>query len=319
MTALLEIADLHVHYGHGRQLLRASDGVTLSVAKGETVGLVGESGSGKSTIGRAVVCLAPVTSGSVCFDGTEIARASRAERRRLSADIQMVFQDPFSSLNPARTIGQTLVEPLLVHHASMGEAQRSARVTEMLAKVELPADAAQRYPAQFSGGQRQRIAIARALMLSPRLVICDEPVSALDLSIQAQVLNLLADLRDEFDVAYLFIAHDLAVVRHLAHRTIVLYKGRIMESGPAAAVNDDPKHPYSQALVAAAPVPDPEVQRARSIARSEATSTNHLRTPDPINACPFASRCPSAMDRCWSERPELTAVDDGRAVACFLY
>ena len=318
-TPLLEIEDLHVRFGNGRSLVRAVDGVSLAVAPGETVGLVGESGSGKSTIGRAVVGLAPIASGRIAFgvDGKDITHPTKAERRALSANIQMVFQDPFSSLNPARTIAQTLVEPLLVH-SKADTAHQMERVREMLAKVELPTDAADRYPAQFSGGQRQRIAIARALMLSPQLVICDEPVSALDLSIQAQVLNLLADLRAELGTAYLFIAHDLAVVKHLSHRTVVLYKGRVMETGPAGVVNAEPLHPYTQALVEAAPVPDPREQRARAEARLNAQLSLTNRSPaDPQSSCPFAPRCPLTMERCWNERPALVPVGGQREVACF--
>src|SRR5579862_5563976 len=228
---LLEVRDLSVEFDLGRRrpALRALDDVSLTVAPRETVGVVGESGSGKSTLGRAILGLTQISSGSVFFDGVEITHADHRERQRLSADLQVVFQDPYSSLNPTRTVGQTLAETLRAQGA--GRAEAAARVPEMLSRVGLPADAAGRYPAHFSGGQRQRVAIARALMARPRLVVCDEPVSALDVSVQASVLNLLRELQRDLDLAYLFIAHDLAVVRYLSHRIIVLYRGRIMEQG----------------------------------------------------------------------------------------
>ncbi len=315
MKPLLEIEHLSVHFTQGNRVTRAVDDVSLTIAPGETVGLVGESGSGKSTIGRAVVGLVPVTSGTIRFDGQDITNAKLATRRELSAQMQVVFQDPYSSLNPARTIGQTLAEPLTVH-SNIPRAARSVRVTEMLERVGLPASSVDRYPAQFSGGQRQRIAIARALMLSPRLVICDEPVSALDLSIQAQIMNLLADLQEELKVSYLFIAHDLAVVRHISNRTVVLYRGQVMESGDAATVADHPRHPYSEALVEAAPLPDPDQQRLRAEARAESLLTLNPREADPRTSCAFAPRCPHAAEICWNARPPVASIDEGRLVAC---
>ncbi|MCP3818472.1 ATP-binding cassette domain-containing protein [Streptomyces sp. A3M-1-3] len=318
---ILDIRDLTVEFRQGRRNppLRAVDGVSLSIAAGETVGLVGESGSGKSTIGRAVLGLNPVHSGHVHFEGTDITRARPRTRRELSARLQVVFQDPYSSLNPARTIGQTLAEPLLVHQKT-DHRQTGARITEMLERVGMPADTAGRYPGQFSGGQRQRIAIARALMLEPSLVICDEPVSALDLSIQAQVMNLLAELQSELSLSYLFIAHDLPVVRHLSHRIVVLYRGQVMESGPAETVYSDPVHPYTQALLEAVPEPDPRAQRARRATRDAVQST---RAPAAAG-CVFAHRCPHAVDTCHRERPPLLSIsgrgeshsEGGRAVAC---
>ncbi|MFF7244936.1 oligopeptide/dipeptide ABC transporter ATP-binding protein [Embleya sp. NPDC008237] len=273
-------------------------GVSLGIGAGETVGLVGESGSGKSTIGRAVLGLNPVHAGRIRFEGVDITHATRNTRRGLADRLQVVFQDPYSSLNPARTIGQTLAEPLLVH----GWSQRvptEERVAEMLERVGMPADTARRYSGQFSGGQRQRIAIARALMISPRPVICDEPVSALDLSIRAQVMNLLADLQREFGLGYLFIAHDLPVVRHLSHRIVVLYRGRVMESGDAEEIYSEPAHPYTRALLAAVPEPDPRAQRAR---RQSRTDTVAVRPPG-LSGCVFAHRCPYAVEICHVERP----------------
>ncbi|MFD5794133.1 ABC transporter ATP-binding protein [Streptomyces diastatochromogenes] len=310
---LLDIKDLTVEFRQGRRTspLRAVDSVSLSIAPGETVGLVGESGSGKSTIGRAVLGLNRVHSGQVHFEGRDVTHASARLRRGLSARLQVVFQDPYSSLNPARTIGQTLAEPLLAHGKPRKQEIRD-RIAEMLPRVGMPADTADRYPGQFSGGQRQRIAIARALMPEPRLVICDEPVSALDLSIQAQVMNLLADLQRDLDLSYLFIAHDLPVVRHLSHRIVVLYRGQVMETGPAATLYDDPVHPYTRTLLAAVPQPDPTAQRARTAKPGTATT---VTAPSPAG-CVFAHRCPHAVDLCRSERPPLLPLPDGRAAAC---
>ena len=310
---LLDVRGLTVefHRGRGSPALRAVDGVDLSIAARETVGLVGESGSGKSTIGRAILGLTPIKEGSVSFAGVDITRASYRARRRLSADLQVVFQDPYSSLNPTRTIGQTLAEPLRVH----GRPERAVvaeRVALTLERVGLPSDAADRFPAQFSGGQRQRIAIARALMTQPQLVICDEPVSALDLSVQAQVLNLLRDLQDELKLSYLLISHDLAVVRHLSHRIVVLYRGRVMEQGSAATISGNPAHPYTQALLQAVPVPDPAVQRGRAATRPSRVA--HVAVPE--NACPFAPRCEHAIEICRSNRPYLEPTPDGSLVAC---
>jgi ABC-type glutathione transport system ATPase component len=255
---LLELDDVTVEYGRGRRRppLRAVDHASLTVQQGETLGLVGESGSGKSTIGRAVLGLVPVQSGVIRFDGRDITRATARERRLLAADMQVVFQDPYSSLNPARTVGQALAEPLAVHQRLSRQAI-GQRVEAMLGRVGLPADAVRRYPRRFSGGQRQRIAIARALMLSPRLVICDEAVSALDLSVQAQILNLLLELQRDLALSYVFISHDLGVVRHMSHRIVVLYRGQIVEEGLADQVHERPTHPYTKALISAELRPEP--------------------------------------------------------------
>jgi oligopeptide/dipeptide ABC transporter ATP-binding protein len=307
----LEIRDLVVRYGSGRKARRATpavDLVSLDIAPGETVGLVGESGSGKSTIGKAVLGLQPPTSGTVRLHGTDITQTSLKQRTKLAADLRVVFQDPYSSLNPARTIGQTLVEPLRLMGVGQAEALQRARVA--IESVGLPAEAVDRYPSQFSGGQRQRIAIARALVCDPKVVVLDEPVSALDLSTQAQVLNLLADLRDQSDLAFLFIAHDLGVVRFLAQRVVVLYRGQVMESGPVDAVTLRPRHPYTVALTAAAPVPRPAEQAARREAREAlGVGTAGAASPAPTG-CPFVPRCPLATDICVAERPPLRLVDE---------
>jgi peptide/nickel transport system ATP-binding protein len=261
---LLDCRDVVVEYpikGWRRAPFKALKGVSLDIRPGETVGLVGESGSGKTTLGRAVLGLAPVTGGEVMFDSVDIAHFGRGERRGLSKDIQVVFQDPYTSLNPSLTIEQILVEPLTVQNVPKAEA--SKRVRELLDQVGLPSNAASRLPREFSGGQRQRIAIARALALRPRLIVCDEPVSALDLSTQARVLDLFKDIQERTGVAYLFVSHDLAVVRHLSHRVAVMYRGEIVEWGDGDQVTSAPKHPYTQQLFLSAPIPDPVRQAER--------------------------------------------------------
>lgn len=261
--SLLNINDVEVTYkGKGlKKDFKALKGVSLDIRPGECVGLVGESGSGKTTLGRAVLGLAPVTAGSIQFNGQEIAQASRAERRELSRDIQVVFQDPYSSLNPSMSIEQILAEPLLVRTWTKEAAGK--RVRELLDAVGLPTDAAERRPKEFSGGQRQRIAIARALALDPKLIVCDEPVSALDLTTQARVLDLFLEIQERTGVAYLFISHDLAVVRHLSHRVAVMYQGEIVEWGAGEQVTSNPQHPYTKRLMMAAPVPNPVEQAER--------------------------------------------------------
>lgn len=261
--ALLQVKDLRVNFPQGRgKVFQALKGISLDIQPGETVGLVGESGSGKTTVGRVILGLTEATSGDVWFDGENITHASRERRRTLGRDIQVVFQDPYGSLNPARTIGDTLAEPLM-NDKSLSRNDISERVAEVLQQVGMPADTASRYPGMFSGGQRQRIAIARAVIAKPRLIVCDEPVSALDLSVQAQVLNLLKSLQQSMGLAMLFISHDLTVVRHVSHRTVVLYRGDIVEQGDAGQVHERPEHPYTRALLAASPVPDPLIQRER--------------------------------------------------------
>ncbi len=270
---LLDVQDLVVTFRARRfgTAFRALSGVSLHVGQGETLGLVGESGSGKTTIGRSVLGLAPVTSGTIVFDGRDVTSASRGERRKLSRDLQVVFQDPYSSLNPARTIGDILSEPLSVQGVSASGAR--ARVQELLDRVHLPQDAMHRLPREFSGGQRQRIAIARALALEPRLIVCDEPVSALDLSTQARVLDLFLEIQQDTGVSYLFISHDLDVVRHVSHRVAVLYKGELVEQGDAEQVTRAPRHPYTQRLLLASPVPDPDRQAERRQARRQLAGT----------------------------------------------
>jgi peptide/nickel transport system ATP-binding protein len=313
---LLEVKDLVVRYGRGRKAAAspaAVDRVSFSIAPGETVGLVGESGSGKSTIGKAILGLQKVSGGSITYQGKDITSAGASQRRALGSELRAVFQDPNSSLNPRNTVGSSLAEPLRLR--GVGAAEARQRAEDMLERVGLPREAVDRYPSQFSGGQRQRISVARALICDPKLVVCDEAVSALDLSTQAQVLNLLADLRDERGLGYLFIAHDIAVVQFLAQRVVVLYRGQVMESGPAAAVTENPRHPFTQALVAASPVPRPAEQAARREAReSLGVRTGAAAVPGP-GGCPFRLRCPLATELCATERPALRTVG-GSDVAC---
>jgi oligopeptide/dipeptide ABC transporter ATP-binding protein len=320
---VLEVRDLSVDYpgtgliGRGRPV-PAVTGVSLSLGRGETLGLVGESGSGKSTIGRAILGLVRPSAGRILFQGKDITDAGRRERRRLAAQIQVVFQDPLGSLSPVRTVGQTLAEPLTTHRR-LPRAEVYDRVADMLRRVGLSPDMGRRYPVQLSGGQRQRVAIARALMLDPAVVVCDEPTSALDLSVQAQVLNLLLDLQQQLGLSYLFISHDIAVVRHMSHRVAVLLHGQVMDIGDVDIVTVHPRHPYTAALLAAAPVPDPARQAARRAARRAGRSgTTRPVAPGPGTGCPFAGRCPSEVDKCAAAAPPLLPNPDGGATACHL-
>jgi peptide/nickel transport system ATP-binding protein len=311
---LLETDRLTVRYhgGRGQPELTAVREASLRIDRGETVALVGESGSGKSTIGNAILGLVPATSGTIRFDGETITHTTARHRRALTRRIQAIFQDPYGSLNPMRTIGSTLAEPLLAHRRPAAGDVRDA-VAAALDRVGLAADATDRYPAHFSGGQRQRIAIARALIVEPELIVCDEPTSALDLSIQAQVINLLNRLQRDLGVSYLFITHDLAVIRHIAHRVVVLYRGHILETGPTAEVCDRPRHPYTQALLAAAPVPDPVAQQRK---RRDRIGPSGMPAPD--EGCVFAHRCPHVIEICRQAQPQLRSVDGGQ-LACVRY
>ena len=292
--------------------VQALAGVDFDLAPGEALGVVGESGCGKSTLGRALLRLVEPTSGSVTFQGQDILSLSRRQLAQRRRDMQIVFQDPFGALNPRHKVGTIIGEPLAVHDIP----NRARRIAELLEMVGLPADAAQRFPHEFSGGQRQRVAIARALALNPKLLIADEPVSALDVSIQSQIINLIADLRGSLGLSMIFISHDLSVVRHVSDRIAVMYFGRIVEIAPAQALFDDPAHPYSQALVSAVPLPDPSRRKARVILEGE------LADPaNPPPGCAFQSRCPFVTPRCRTERPALVErrIEVGlRSVACHL-
>jgi oligopeptide/dipeptide ABC transporter ATP-binding protein len=292
--------------------VKAVDGVSFSIARGETVGLVGESGCGKSTLGRAILRLYKPTSGRVVFEGQDITTASESELHPVRRKMQMVFQDPYASLNPRHSVGRIVGEPLRAHGIASGKVL-AGRVRELLGVVGLPTDAANRYPHEFSGGQRQRIGLARALALNPDFIVCDEPVSALDVSIQAQIVNLLEDLQRDFGLTYLFVAHDLAVVRHISDRIIVMYLGKIVEIAPADDLYDNPLHPYTITLLSAIPIPDPAVERNRRPVRV----FGDLPSPaNPPTACRFHTRCPFVQPtRCADEEPVLREVQ-GHTVAC---
>jgi oligopeptide/dipeptide ABC transporter ATP-binding protein len=318
--SLLRVRHLRVHFPFPRrwwrdtaQCVRAVEDVSFDLGTGETLGLVGESGCGKSTLGRAVVRLLEPTGGSVHFDGFDLARLPARQMRPLRRRLQMIFQDPYGSLDPRLTIEQTIGEALEIHRLAPDRAARRARVQALLADVGLDPAQAQRYPHEFSGGQRQRIGIARALAVEPQLIVCDEPVSALDVSVQAQIVNLLRDLQQERGLAYLFIAHDLAVVEHLSQRVMVMYLGQVVETGDAKAICRTPLHPYTQALISAVPRLDPAGRQSRIVLTGEVPSPIH-----PPTGCPFHPRCPIAEPRCRKEMPSLSPVAPDQSVACHL-
>jgi peptide/nickel transport system ATP-binding protein/oligopeptide transport system ATP-binding protein len=316
---LLEVTDLTKHYPVRSGVLRravgtvhAVDGVSFSLRVGETLGLVGESGCGKSTVARSVLRLVEPTSGRIQLDGRDITHLGKSELRPVRQSMQIVFQDPFASLNPRMRAGDIVGEPLSVHGLASGR-DKQARVAELFQKVGLRPDQMKNYPHQFSGGQRQRICIARALALGPRLIVCDEPVSALDVSIQAQVINLLIDLQRQHGFSYLFIAHDLAVVAHISHRVAVMYLGRIVEIADKNELFNNPRHPYTQALLASVPVADPRTKRLKPLVDGD--------VPSPVNppsGCAFHTRCRYAMERCKVERPALVEAGERHQVACLL-
>jgi oligopeptide/dipeptide ABC transporter ATP-binding protein len=317
---LLDVRDLRMHFPvrggiwlKARNWCRAVDGVSLTLGAGETLGLVGESGCGKSTLGKSIVRIHQPTTGEILFNGTDLAPLSQRQLKPLRREIQMVFQDPGESLNARHSVGELLAEPFIIHRIGTA-ADRPSRIAALLERVGMPASAADRFPFEFSGGQRQRIGIARALALNPKLIICDEPVSALDVSVQGQVLNLLLDLQRELGLAYLFIAHDLAVVKHVSDRIAVMYLGHIVETADADTLYRRAAHPYTRALISAIPVPEPRHRSTRIVLKGD--------VPSPINppgGCPFHPRCAHATDRCRAEKPALRAPDParpGHTVAC---
>ncbi len=320
---LVEIENLDVHFpspagwfGARRGgVVRAVDHVNLRIRQGETLGLVGESGCGKSTLGRAILRLVTPTAGRIVFEGEDLTALSEASLRQVRRRMQMIFQDPFSSLDPRMTVGDTVAEPMLVHRLG-NAAERREKVAELFGLVRLDPGMASRYPHEFSGGQRQRIGVARALAASPSFIVCDEPVSALDVSIQAQIVNLLEELRERLGLTYLFVAHDLAVVRHLSDRIAVMYLGEIVEVAPKRLLYDDPLHPYTRALIDAVPVPDRRVEarRSRTLLAGEIASPLH-----PPSGCRLHPRCPSAMPQCRTVAPQLREIAPGQVVACHLH
>ena len=320
--ALVEVRDLKMHFPIHTGLLRrhtgdvkAVDGVSFDVMEGETLGLVGESGCGKSTCGRAVLRLYDITSGSIRIDGREIGQAGQTALRALRPTMQMVFQDPQASLNPRMTVEAIIREPL-DEHTDLGASEKREKVLDLMDRVGLNRRFAGRYPHAFSGGQRQRIGIARALALNPKFIVCDEPIAALDVSIQAQVVNLLEDLQEQFGLTFLFISHDLSMVRHIATRVAVMYLGRIVELAPREALYAEPLHPYTEALMSAVPEPDPALARKveRIILKGDVPSP-----ANPPRGCNFSTRCPKVFDKCREVDPETREVAPGRFVACHLH
>ncbi len=321
---LLQVENLKMHFPITKGIIfqkqvgaiKAVDGLTFDLVKGETLGLVGESGCGKSTTGRAILQLYRPTDGSVRFEGKELTETKGEDLRKMRRRMQMIFQDPYASLNPRMTVGSIIGEPLEVHKIGKNKAERQKRVQELLQIVGLNPYFVNRYPHEFSGGQRQRIGVARALAVNPSFIVCDEPISALDVSIQAQIINLLEDLQEELGLTYLFIAHDLSVVRHIADRIAVMYLGKMVELATRDALYEDPKHPYTQALLSAVPIPDPVIEKARQRIILEGD------VPSPANppkGCNFSTRCPRVMDICREKDPEFKDYGGGHYAACWLY
>ncbi|MGB4392816.1 MAG: dipeptide ABC transporter ATP-binding protein [Bacillota bacterium] len=317
---LLEVRNLKTYFplkrgllGRPRGFVKAVDDVSFFIRRGETLGLVGESGCGKTTTGKSILRLIEPTSGEIIFEGQDLMRLNQNQMRKMRREMQLIYQDPYSSLNPRLTVGEIIAEPLVVHDL-LDRQGREERVRELLEVVGLSPDHMYRYPHEFSGGQRQRVGIARALALNPKFIVCDEPVSALDVSIQSQILNLLVDLQKEFGLTYLFIAHGLAAVKHISDRVAVMYLGKIVEIADSQVIYDRPLHPYTQALISAIPVPNPKIQKERILLEGD--------VPSPVNppsGCRFHTRCRHCFERCREEEPPLVDKGNGHLVACHLY
>lgn len=313
LQPLLEIKELKKYFNVNGQQLKAVNGLSLSIQEGETVGLVGESGCGKSTAGKTIIRLYNPTSGEIIFNGVDVVKLSEREMKKLRSEMQIVFQDPYASLNPRMTVEDIIGEPLDIHNMASG-AKRRERIVELLELVGLNAEHMSRFAHEFSGGQRQRIGIARALALNPKFIVCDEPISALDVSIQAQVVNLLKELQDKLNLTYLFIAHDLSMVKYISDRILVMYLGNMVELTDSDSLYDEPLHPYTKALLSAVPIPDPSLARERIVIEGE--------VPSPItppSGCVFRTRCPHVMDVCSQKVPEWKEVKKGHFTACHLY
>lgn len=311
--ALLEVKGLKKYFSTPRGMLHAVDDVTFTINKGQTLGVVGESGCGKSTTGRAILRLLEPTGGEVLFEGEDLAKLSKEEMRKKRKDLQIIFQDPFSSLNPRKTISQTIAEPLLLNKIVTDKKQLQKKVLELMETVGLAERLYNTYPHELDGGRRQRIGIARALSVNPKFIVCDEPVSALDVSIQAQILNLMEDLQEQMGLTYMFITHDLSVVNHFSDDIAVMYLGKLIEKAPSDELFKNPTHPYTQALLSAIPLPNIHKQLDRILLKGEITSPIE---PKPV--CRFANRCNYATDRCRSEEPQLKEISPGHFVSCFL-
>lgn len=314
-TPLIETKHLKKYFKTGSGMLHAVDDVNISIERGHTLGVVGESGCGKSTLGRTILRLLPATSGSVLYEGTDIQKLGSSDMKKMRSEMQIIFQDPYASLNPRMSVSQIIEEPLKVNHIYKDKAAKDQRILELMDTVGLARRLANSYPHELDGGRRQRIGVARALALNPSFIVCDEPVSALDVSIQAQVLNLMMDLQDSMGLTYMFITHDLSVVRHISTHIAVMYLGQVVEYAPSQELFDDPKHPYTKALLSAIPIPDLAYRgKPRELIKGEITSPI-----DPKPGCRFATRCPYATEKCTGRNLELTNVGPEHQVACVLY
>ena len=314
-TPLIQTKDLKKYFKTGTGMLHAVDNVNLSIEKGQTLGVVGESGCGKSTLGRTILRLLPATGGSVFFDGKDVQKLGTSEMKRMRSEMQIIFQDPYASLNPRLSVSQIIEEPLKVNHIYKNKEEKDRKILELMDTVGLARRLANSYPHELDGGRRQRIGVARALALNPSFIVCDEPVSALDVSIQAQVLNLMMDLQDSMGLTYMFITHDLSVVRHISTHIAVMYLGQVVEYAPSHQLLDDPKHPYTKALLSAIPIPDLAYRnKKRELIKGEITSPI-----DPKPGCRFAARCPHAGEKCTQKDLRLTDIGPEHQVACVMY